>query len=301
MSSSLLKPMLTYTGLVDDFAQNHDDECIRTLAELNDYLISAVLVGHPLLINDGHIIMHPAIREAIVSPESSPLRSLVASGYVKILTRNGGALEELAVLMADEGITSAQRLSGHSEYSKRYLPALHTWMSQLRLGEPESFLRPWPELNTSAIFHKVALGAYGSIHDLLLNAGLHKEADSVRRFRDLYELGRSHRRTDWENVANRMHRSGRLSAGLHRELMFAANEVYQYSWGCALARRENLVRVETRAPKFTNLDLFISDTAVSSARESVEVRTPNFTVAHRKIGDNWARLAEVARPGTETY
>ncbi|GAA4716333.1 hypothetical protein Prum_005690 [Phytohabitans rumicis] len=300
MAGSSLKPMVTYTGLVDDFAKNHDDGCIQTLRELNEYLVSAVLVGHPLLINDGHVIMHPAIREAILKPESSPLRNLVATGYVKILTRNAGDLETLAAQMADEGITSAQRFSVQRDYAKSYLPALHVWMSQLRLGEPQSFLHPWPELNTTSIFHKITAAAYRSIRDVLVAAELRDELKALRRFRDLYELGRQHRRTDWENVANRMRGSGRLSETLYRELMYAGNEVYQYSWGCALARKDNLVRVETRAPKFTDLDMSIGETT-GSYQDSVEVYSPNFTVAHRKIGDNWSRLAEVARPGTETY
>jgi hypothetical protein len=68
MTESSLKPMLTYTGLVDDFAQKYGDACIQTLDDLNNHLIAAVLTGHPLLINDGHIIMHPAIREAVLNP-----------------------------------------------------------------------------------------------------------------------------------------------------------------------------------------------------------------------------------------
>jgi hypothetical protein len=300
MASTPLKPMLTYTGLVDDFAMNHNDACIRTIPELNDHLISAVLVGHPLLINDGHMIMHPAIREAILKPESSPLQNLVATGYVKILTRNGGDLETLADQMADEGITSAQRLGAQDDYTKQYLPALRAWMSQLRMGEPQSFLHPWPDLNTSSIFHKIAAAAYRSIRDSLMAAKLRDDLEAIRRFKDMYESGQRQRRTDWENIADRLRHDGGLSERLYRELMHAANEAYQYSWGCALARKDSLVRVETRAPKFTDLDVSIDETGTST-QDPVEVYTPNFKVAHRKIGDHWSRLAEVAKPGAETY
>jgi hypothetical protein len=295
-----LKPMLTYTGLVDDFATNHGDAAIRTLPELNEHLVSAVLIGHPLLINDGHVIMHPAIREAIMRPEASPLRNLVASGYVKILTRNGGDVETLADRMADEGITSAQRLSVQEDYTKKFRPALGAWMSQLRMGEPTSFLHPWPELNTSSIFRKMAATAYRSIRRSLAAAKLADEMEALSRFRDAFESGRSQRRTDWENIGDRMLRDESLSERLYRELMHAGNEAYQYSWGCALGRKDNVVRVEMRAPKVTDLDASIDETGTSS-RDRVEVFTPNFGIAHRKIGDNWTRLAEVARPGTETY
>ena len=300
MADASLTPMLTYTGLVDDFAVNHKDACINTLEQLNEHLISAVLVGHPLLINDGHMIMHPAIRQAVVDPEASPLQGLIASGYVKILTRNGGNLELLADQMADEGITSAQRFGAQEDYRKRYAPALHKLMSRLRMGEPQSFLHPWPDLNTTSIFHKVAGAAYQSIRRSLVVAKLREELDALRRFRDAYESGQYHRRTDWENVAQRLKQAGKISERLFQELMFAANEVYQYSWGCALARKDNRVRVETRAPKFTSFDISVGETR-SADQESVSFYTPDFAVARRKIGDNWRQLAEVARAGTDTY
>jgi hypothetical protein len=151
LASSTPTTMTTYCGLVDDFAKRHDDASIHTLLELNEHLISAVLVGHPLLINDGHIIMHPAIRKAIVTPEASPLQNLIEAGYIKILSRNKGQLENLADQMAQEGITSAQQFGTEDYYKQRYLPALQKCMSSLRRQEDEVFLRPWPELNTSTI------------------------------------------------------------------------------------------------------------------------------------------------------
>lgn len=303
MAESSLKPMLTYTGLVDDFAQKYGDACIQTMEDLNNHLIAAVLTGHPLLINDGHIIMHPAIREAVLNPKSSPLLELAAAGYVKILTRNGGDLETLADQMADQGITSAQKFGIQDYYTKRYLPALRTWMDRLRKGEPQDYLRPWPEINTTPVFHKIAEAAYRSIKSSLSAAHLREDLEALRRFIDQYESGEQRRRTDWENAAVSLHHEGRLSQRLFRELMHAGNEAYQYAWGCALADKSSLVRVETRAPKHTSLDVAVDAAAVpvSVKREQVELYTPNFKVAVRKIGENWSKLAEVARTGTDTY
>jgi hypothetical protein len=303
MTESSLKPMLTYTGLVDDFAQKYGDACIRTLADLNNHLIAAVLTGHPLLINDGHIIMHPAIREAVLNPKSSPLLELAAAGYVKILTRNGGDLETLADQMADQGITSAQEFGTQDYYTKQYLPALRTWMDHLRKGEPLDFLRPWPEINTTPVFHKIAAAAYRSIRSSLSAANLREDLEALRRFIGMYESGEQQRRTDWENAAVFLHHGGRLSERLFRELMHAGNEAYQYAWGCALADKSSLVRVETRAPKHTSLDVAVDAVSVpvSVQREQVELYTPNFKVAVRKIGENWSKLAEVARTGGDTY
>jgi hypothetical protein len=303
MVESSLKPMLTYSGLVDDFAQRHGDASILTLKDFNNHLITAVLTGHPLLFNDGHIIMHPAIREAVLNPKSSPLQELAAAGYVKILTRNGGDLETLADRMADEGITSAQQFGSQDYYAKQYLPALRRWMDRLRQGDPRDFLRPWPEINTTPVFHKIAAAAYRSIRSALSAARLREDLEALRRFIDMYESGEQKRRTDWENTVLLLRRGEKLSERLFRELMNAGNEAYQYAWGCALADKSSLVRVETRAPKHTSLDVAVDAMAepVSVQRGQVELYAPNFKVAGRKIGENWSKLAEVARSGGETY
>jgi hypothetical protein len=304
MADQSIDPMLTYEGLVDDFAQNHGDACIKTLEQLNDHLISAVLTGDPLLINDGHIIMNPAIREAVIDPTKSPLQSLIRTGYVRILTRNGGDIETLADQMADEGITSAQKLGTQDYYRKEYLPALHSWMSELRRAQLRDFLYPWPPINTSSVFHRVSAAAYRTIRKTLRAEHLREELEALRRFIDLYESGERQRRTDWENIVNKLKGEKRLSERLYRELMHAANEAYQYSWGVVLARNDNLVRVETRAPKHTSLDVAIGTAGGAediAKRTPVEVYRPNLKVANRKIGQKWERLAEVARQGSSTY
>ena len=303
MTESSLKPTLTYTGLVDDFAQKYGDACIRTLDDLNNHLIAAVLTGHPLLINDGYIIMHPAIRDAVLNPKSSPLLKLAAAGYVKILTRNGGDLETLADHMADQGIKSAQEFGAQDYYRKRYLPALRAWMDDLRKGPPLDYLRPWPEINTTPVFHKIAAAAYRSIRSSLSAAKLREDLEALRRFIGMYESGEHQRRTDWENAAVFLRDGGKLSERLFRELMHAGNEAYQYAWGCALADKSSLVRVETRAPKHTSLDVAVDAMTepVSVQRAQVELYTPNFRVAVRKIGENWSKLAEVATQGGDTY
>lgn len=73
----------------------------------------------------------------------------------------------------------------------------------------------------------------------------------------MYESGEHQRRTDWENAAVFLRDGGKLSERLFRELMQAGNEAYQYAWGCALADKNSLVRVETRAPKHTSLDVAV--------------------------------------------
>src|SRR5688500_14780641 len=104
--------MLTYYGLLDDFALRHNYNGVArsSVDELNGDLIMAVLFGDPLLINDGYILNHSAAQEAITYPNRSPLRNLVENGYVKILTRNDGNLADTAHAMAANKIDSAKNL-----------------------------------------------------------------------------------------------------------------------------------------------------------------------------------------------
>lgn len=290
----------TYVGLVDDFAVNHDDVCVRSVEQLNDYLIKAVLAGYPLLINDGHMIMHPAIRQAILTPARSPLLNLIKTGYVKILTRNGGDLEQLADEMAAEGITSAQDISARDEFTKQYLPALRQTMSKLRRGDLNKFLEPWPVLYTSIIFHRLTKAVLESIDEALVASGELTELDALHRFRDKFESGRKHRRTDWENAAQVLCAQGKLSQPLRQELMHAGNEAYQYSWGCALSSGNRPIRIATRAPKHLNLDVTIGEPVGLTAAQ-METYVPNFKLAKRKIGDNWSKLANLTEEGREEY
>jgi hypothetical protein len=202
--------------------------------------------------------------------------------------------------MAQEGITSAQGLQADEYYTRQYRPALQRWISALRQEEePETLFHPWPDLNTSMIFRKLAGDACDSIGTALKALGLQSDIEGLRRFRDAYESGDHQRRTDWENLANDM-REHSFSDNLYRELMHAANEAYQYSWGCALSEGDNIVNVETRAPKHLDLDVCLPS-ADRSDRGAVSLLVPNFKLAHRKIGDNWSKLAEIVLPGTPIH
>ena len=77
-----------YSGLLDDFSLRFEDYGIVDVTVLNRRLINAVLIGDPLLVNDGYAIMSPKLRSAVTEPDRSPFCNLVEGGFVKILTRN---------------------------------------------------------------------------------------------------------------------------------------------------------------------------------------------------------------------
>jgi hypothetical protein len=127
-----------YSGLLDDFSLRFEDYCIVDTISLNRRLINAVLIGDPLLVNDGYVIMSPALRSAITEPPGSPFCDLVENGFVRILTRNKADLEGLADNMAKQAIGNTHQLVQDDFYRNKFQPSLKTLMNrQGERGEEE--------------------------------------------------------------------------------------------------------------------------------------------------------------------
>lgn len=282
-----------YCGLLDDFAiRNRDGRPIETLDQLNEHLVFTLVAGDPLFINDGHLLMNKAVREAIMRPEASPFRSLVECRFVRILSRNGGAIDRLAEVMADQNITSAEQLVDDARYQEDFVPVLTAWSEELNSGFFDWF-RAWPEHRTDYV--------YGKMGSTVLEGLL----DSTSKFRPQVELfvdtlGDDVRsRTAWEDTARSLCSAGKLSSAVSEELMAGANEAYQYAWGCALADDQNPTSVQTRLPRFLS-ELDLNEVQPSAeARPPVTVFMPDLKSALKGIAGQWDALALAASPASE--
>lgn len=277
-----------YCGLFDDFAaRNKIGSAIDSVERLNEHLIHAVLVGDPLVINDGYVLMNPAIQEAIVKPEVSPFRALVKSRFITIVSRNGGDLAGLAMRMANDGITSAEDLLGQRRYREGIEPALKAWGDELH---GLTWYRTWPARRTDVV--------YGRLSEIVLDKLVDQRSsdDEIRRFRD--ELGAdSSSRTAWERTADRLYADGKLRDDNRSILMTGANEAYQYAWGCNLFDEDDPISVETRAGLFLGeLDKPVGECA-SVPRSEVKVFVPDFDIARAGISRNWEILANASQQG----
>ena len=290
---------LSYVGVLDDFALRYADGSIGNVADLNRQLILATLFSDPLLINDGYMLSHAALRDALISPESSPLKHLVECGYVKILSRNGGDLGGLAGWMADVGISSAKLLLEDEHFRAHYQPILNTWSERLRLPAYDAF-RDWPNLKLDQVFQKVSSDAFAS----LIGSVDDSKEDLTEFKKQLAEFKKQlddskRRRTEWEDIGNAMLRSGQLSEPAFTALMKAANESYQYSWGCALAKDIGSVRVLTRMPqhlaRFELSELTVPDTP----KKPIQIVIPDAAFAVKSVEGKWAQLADVVTTGKE--
>ena len=276
---------LTYCGLVDDFAARHHDRAVKSVDALNRQLLLAVLFGEPLLVNDGYVVTHSALRKAVIEPRSSPFRKLVEEGYVRILTRNAGEIGSLLELMAEQDITSAKRRLRRDAKANKHFAK---WAPNLQSAFDRCF-KHWPEYDVSAIFRKVVEGAFARALDA--HPDLEQE---LRAFHSAVSQTQG-RRTEWENTAADLVEKHKLSEAGRRTLMQVANDAYQYSWGCALLDEKTSVRVQTRTPKYVMLDQPVGEVTIER-REPVQVFVPDVEIARKRIHSDWDRLAQVVHP-----
>jgi hypothetical protein len=291
--------MLTYFGQVDDFAARHRDGAVTSSDQLNRHLLFAVLFGDPLVINDGYVIMSPAIRPAILEPKLSPLRQLVEAGHIKILTRNDRDLVGLAKHMADAGISSAKDLLRDADFPNLQR-ALAAWSSTLALSdendENPSF-RDWPRAyNTSEIFERLALAA---VDQAVSKTSNREHRRQLQQFAQRFKSTERRNRTSWEHQVIHPHKNG-LEPDIQYTLLRVANEAYQYSWGCALSEGVAPIKVQTRAPQFLDMDLSLVADNVPS-RQGVRIYGPDLELAKKKLKNDWSRLVDVVTPGHDVY
>jgi hypothetical protein len=289
---SFVKSTRSYCGFLDDFALNHrDGPVVETVNELNEQLIAAVLFGDPLLVHDGHLLMNPAVQQAIIHPGKSPLQELVQRGYIKILSRNSGSLGSLAEVMADENITSAERLVSNGWYKTTLKPALEVWTDQVNSTATAPF-RSWPNYQTNDVYAELsgqALTGLGAVEPTL--------AETLSGFKK--ELGtKLGSRTQWELTADSLLAEKELTDDVRQKLMHAANEAYQYTWGCILSGDDENIRVLTRAPRLLGgLNLSIGP-APSEKRPDLRFRIPDLAFGRKAVRKRWAMLAEMAAEGS---
>lgn len=108
--------VITYMGTFDDQVQKHllandlpgvaKDDLQSQINHVNRSLFEAAIVGTPVLIGDGHVVLTPGVR-ATLSQRTSPLRILGEAGYARLAKRlPGQPLSALFPWAEREGIDS---------------------------------------------------------------------------------------------------------------------------------------------------------------------------------------------------
>ena len=105
----------TYLGTADDLVQRYSWQIEMDLKSFNNMLMRKALLGERVLINDGYLLNLPAARQALLDPSCSPLKALIESNFVRILSRNND-LVSMPEAMAKQGVKSFESLKGSNEW-----------------------------------------------------------------------------------------------------------------------------------------------------------------------------------------
>jgi hypothetical protein len=305
-----------YCSLVDDFAvKNGIGGSIDKTAELNRHLVSAVLFGDRLLVNDGHVLLNPALQRAVADRRCSPFRDLVEKGFVQIVSRSRRDFGELAQTMADQKIVTAKDLMRTEQYQSVLKPALELWSKKLE-GNDRSFV-DWPAPDTRFVYQDLAKRAFAA----LLSSESKYESQFEQFGRELGWTGTTEHkdagvhvngskrvldkgvasRTGWEETAKRMTARCALSADAAKVLMDAGHEVYNYMWGSVLTTPTTPIRIQGPSPRLLG-DLDLNEgTLVSQPREPVNVFGPDEDFALRSMHGKWEKLAPFSDAGHELF
>ena len=243
---SLESMQRTYTGLLDDVMIRYSD---RFLSKdfFNKMIAKNIFFGGGLYINDGYLVNHPIAREYLFS-DSSLLRRMLATGFIRILTRapSGEILADMPERMARQGNESFRQLVNSTEWSE-FAPVFR------RIAQAAFFnntARSWPNRDMSVGFTKLMRDRAFAEEDPNKLGLVHIVRDEWLRIRDDFlsrEPEKSGARDKLEKAAIQVLGESRSSplASIN-DVMTIGNQAYHYNFGLALTyEEENGVAVDT--------------------------------------------------------
>lgn len=237
----------TYLGTADDLVQRYPWQIEMDLTNFNNMLMRKALLGEKILINDGYLLNLPAARHALLNPESSPLKALIESNFVRILSRNNDLLA-MPESMAKQGVSSFALLKSNNEWND-LASMLRKW--QPKLHRTENFIA-WPKKHISHGFDTIMMRLHEKSPEQLGLA--HNSNDDLLRVFDNYIAQNQHdkeaTRTRWENAVLKTLSNTSNDKQKIQELIGLSCEGYHYNFGICLSNFSALdkakIIVETR-------------------------------------------------------
>jgi hypothetical protein len=248
-AASLLR--WTYAGALDDMVVWYPWPKISISRDsLNERLAHSVVVGAPLLLNDGYLLLNRACLESL-GFNSSPLRVLLNEGYVRVLSRTASqSFEDLVLQGAKKGIPSYARLLKDKKKLSGVLKVVGPLEASLR---SKGGFVGWPRYDLTNTYVALIRCLMSRRHeergvpDIPERVFDAVATEFLRRMSNEPHAPRS----EWERVAQNEARSDRQ---IHL-LMQLANEVYHLNFGIGISaaapadlppNRE--IAVQTRMP-----------------------------------------------------
>jgi hypothetical protein len=297
------KDTYVYCGTMDDFAaRNTFREGDRELRAINETLVRSVLVGDRPLIGDGYLTSHPALRQAIKKPDSSPLTELARCGWVKISDRTGeGALEKVGEQQKKNGVSQPGGVD-----DREFAECLPQWADALRRRQEISrpFLN-WPAYKIHDGFLSTLEHAKKDIDEkrVTLDVPEHVLQEFFTDFFSRYRSDPTAPRTKWETIGIEWLRTANkgFDQGHYDQLMRLANATYHVNFSRYFAKHHNVnMRVLTH-----HTELFSSFFKACPLPDAMpaELKLPLLRVDkqlfHNGKSETWRRLAQLAAHPTQ--
>ncbi len=294
-----------YLGTIDDVAVRFPWRFKLTESALNQSLLTQVIDGRPVLLNDGYLVQHAIARQAVTDRQSL-LWELMRVGFVRVMSRGGNryGLAEMPERMS--------KIDSFFDLVHDQVPGV-TWKTlRMHLEDADRTLRrhghllDWPAFESASGFQAFAqrLLDRGS-HPRSLGMGRHVRPEVLRdflqRFIEQVERDPVGPRDRWEKLARRLSRRPGVAddpAAFLRALMNFATETYHYNMGVMLSAHHGVpVSVETQTSAAFD-DLLVRPQVLVDELPVV----PRLQVPRALLGVDPAHLARiVGDPDTPLY
>jgi hypothetical protein len=251
-----------YLGTIDDVAVRFPWRFKLTESALNHALLTQLIDGRPVLLNDGYLVQHKLAREAVMDQQSL-LWELMRVGFVRVMARGGDlyTLDEMPAQMSK--IRSFFDLIHDQVAGVKWLDlrkALAEVDGRLRA---QNHLVNWPAFESGSGFRLFAqrmLDQQSQPRSLGLGRHIRSAilAEFLKRFVEKVSEDPVGPRDTWEHLAKRMSREDGKTSDANafvNGLMNLATETYHYNMGIMLTAQYGVpVSVETQtSPAFDDL------------------------------------------------
>ena len=175
-----------YLGTIDDVAVRFPWRFNLTESALNHSLITQLIDGRPVLLNDGYLVQHAIARQAVLDQQSL-LWELMRVGFVRVMARGGDRFTLAEMPERMHKVSSFFDLV-HDQIQGVDWPALRSALSDAdSLLRPKGYLLDWPAYESGSGFAAFArrIRARGS-HPRSLGMGRSVRTEVLHEFLDRF-------------------------------------------------------------------------------------------------------------------
>lgn len=290
----------SFLGVIDDKVKEFPWKFKINDNYINLSLLNSLFTGNPVIINDGHLLLHDLGLRALMNQDSL-LWNLIDKKFIYIMNRGGEefGLDELPYKMADKVPTYDNLIKngrGGVDWREMKLK-LNELNYKLRLNDQYI---PFPKFDTGSGYLELSK-RFIQNKTSSDSAGLDKNIkdnhfqDFIKRFVELINLDFAAPRTKWEQLAQRTANTSSNGKLVYNNLMNLANEMYHYNMGIMLSSELDAeISVETQTSDAFD-DLLIERNILVSEFEQL----PSLNIPNQLLTVSPKKLVKILDPNSE--